>query len=152
MVEKLEVENPPADSSSIRYVLAEQIAKEAVQMQHSGKLDGGEWKLFSMGSLDNQLPFVTGREATFMLDSKSGKVAGTTGCNRYNGNVELDLEQQTLTFGPLMTTRMACPDDLSQQEHDFLAILNEVTHFEITAGKLLLLTEGENMVVFRQAE
>ena len=131
MVEKVDVANPPADGSSIRYVLVEEVSKQEALMEQSGNLEAGEWKLFSMGSQENQRPFVTGQEATFSYDPETGQVSGTTGCNRYFGDVQVDNEHKFLAFGPLATTRMACRGDLSQQEMDFLAIMNQVTGFAV---------------------
>lgn len=152
MVEKVAVTNPPADGSSIRYVLVEEISKKESLMEQSGNLEAGEWKLFSMGSQENQRPFVTGSEATFSYDPETGQVNGTTGCNRYFGDVQVDNEHKTLAFGPLATTRMACRGDLSQQEQDFLAIMNQVTGFAVEAGRLVLFTGGADTLVFTPVE
>ncbi|MFN2145924.1 MAG: DUF4377 domain-containing protein [Anaerolineales bacterium] len=152
MVEKVDLADPPADGSSIRYVLVEEVSKREVLMEQSGNLEAGEWKLFSMGSQENQRPFVTGKEATFSYDPETGQVSGTTGCNRYFGDVQVDNEQHTLTFGPLATTRMACRGDLNQQQQDFLEIMDRVTSFAVESGRLVLFTEAADTLVFTAVE
>jgi heat shock protein HslJ len=152
MVEKMDVANPPADGSSIRYVLVDEVSKEEVLIAQSGNLKPGERKLVSMGSPEDQLPFVTGQEATFSYDPETGQVSGTTGCNQYFGEVQVNNEAKTISFGPLVTTKMACRGDLNQQEIDFLTIMNEVTHFAVDAGRLVLFTEGAETIEFLAVE
>ncbi len=55
--------------------------------------------------------------ATFTED----QVSGSAGCNQYNGAYTLDGD--TITIGPLATTRMACEQGVMDQEAAFLAAL-----------------------------
>jgi heat shock protein HslJ len=55
--------------------------------------------------------------ATFTGD----QVSGSAGCNQYNGSYTLDGD--TVTIGPLATTRMACEPDVMDQETAFLTAL-----------------------------
>lgn len=59
-----------------------------------------------------------GAEIAFDPD---GQVFGTTGCNRLTGTATQD--GTTLTFGPLATTNMACPDSRMAQEDAILGLL-----------------------------
>ncbi|MBN2043900.1 MAG: DUF4377 domain-containing protein [Anaerolineales bacterium] len=152
LVKQVEVENPPADGSSLRYVLVEVISQEEALMEESGNLDGRTWKLLSMGSESGQRNIVRGGEATFTYDPETGLVAGTTGCNNYFGPVEIDEETKMLTFGPLGMTRMACRGDLNQQEIDFMSLLESVTHFAVEGDRLVLYTEGEDVLVFEPGD
>ena len=148
LVEKHQVENPPADASSLRYVLAEVVSAEEVDVTNFGGLYSNLWKLHSMGSESSQHTIVTGSEATFELDPANGSVAGTTGCNRYFGPVELNDDQKTIRFGALGMTRMACSEELNQQEYEFMRILEKVTHYSLEGERLTLFTDGEQQLVF----
>jgi heat shock protein HslJ len=50
---------------------------------------------------------------TLLLDGQ-GRAAGTSGCNRYTGPVEIG--SGTMRFGLLAGTRMACPEPLMALE------------------------------------
>ena len=83
---------------------------------------------------------------TFMI---AGNAAGTTSCNRYSAPYRLSGEG--LTFGAAISTKMACPPPVMDQEVRFLQILARVTRFEITAdGALRLLTDDGQAIVARR--
>jgi heat shock protein HslJ len=77
-----------------------------------------------------------GTEVT-MSFVRGGELGGKAACNRYTGNYRLTGEG--LTFGPAAATRMACPGVLMQVETAFLALLPQVTHFDMRDGALLLM-------------
>lgn len=94
------------------------------------------WQLTALGgeTLDatrEQQPYLT-------LDG-DGKVHGNAGCNGLNGSYEQ--KGESLTFGPLATTRKACPD--MEGEQAFLQALKAVSGFRID-GELLTLFDDDN--------
>jgi putative lipoprotein len=97
-------------------------------------LDGAE----AIGDLPPSLTF-----------TEDGTVNGFTGCNTFNGEVSID--GSTLTFGTLVTTRMACLDEaLAAQEQAFLAAMEAVTNYTIDdTGRLVL--EGDAPLTFEVA-
>jgi heat shock protein HslJ len=64
------------------------------------------------------------------------RVVGSAGCNRFTGTFALDGE--SVSFGPLATTRMACPEPIMDQERAFLAALEATTQFTQTGDRLTL--------------
>ena len=62
---------------------------------------------------------------------------GRGGCNSFRGRWTLDGE--TLTLGPIASTRRACPPPQMQQETRFLAALEATRGFRIEDGRLILL-------------
>lgn len=75
---------------------------------------------------------------------KEKDVAGFSGCNRFRGSFTFD--GSTLTFGPLATTRMACPPEKMETERKVLQILQDTK----TAGathKTLVLKDGTGTVL-----
>ncbi|MGC9419107.1 MAG: META domain-containing protein [Rhodovulum sp.] len=74
-----------------------------------------------------------------------GRVAGSTGCNRFNGGVEMTGEG--LRFAPLAVTMMACPEALMAQERRLLDALARVDRFDILPGGALHLIAGGDTVV-----
>jgi heat shock protein HslJ len=65
-----------------------------------------------------------------------GTVSGNAGCNSFNGTYEV--LGDTMTIGPLATTRMACEPELSEQEANYLAALENATRFTLDRDRLEL--------------
>jgi heat shock protein HslJ len=87
---------------------------------------------------------------TTMGFDDAGRVYGSGSCNRYNGPATLTGE--TLSFGALASTSMACPDALMTQERRFFDALAEVSRFDIDAtGALILHGPGGPLVTARAA-
>ena len=63
----------------------------------------------------------------------NGRVAGTDGCNRVSANYTLNGER--ITFGPMIATRMACPD-ADDVERRFAAALAGTAGWRIAGGRL----------------
>lgn len=72
------------------------------------------------------------------------RVSGADGCNRIMGGYNAG--KDTLTFGPLAGTRMACRDNhgLDQQ---YNAALTKVTHYQIYGKTLKLLDKHGNLLI-----
>jgi heat shock protein HslJ/4-amino-4-deoxy-L-arabinose transferase-like glycosyltransferase len=73
-------------------------------------------------------------------------VAGAAGCNRFTGAFET--VAQTVSFGPLATTRMMCMGEgVVEQEDAFLAALGTVDTWEIRGERAQLRTAGGALAV-----
>ena len=97
-------------------------------------LEGTEWRLVDIGGQPSPAGADTTRHPGFTLLAEGRKVQGSGGCNRMTGTYQLD--GQKLKFGPLATTRMACPD--MQTETAFLKALQATTRYEISGSSLML--------------
>ncbi len=79
------------------------------------------------------------------------QAAGDTCCNRYFGS--LTLEGDGIRFGPLGSTRMACPPPVMEQEIRFTSALERVRRWERQGDRLTLFGEGpEPLVRFTRGE
>ena len=78
------------------------------------------------------------------------RVTGTTGCNRLNGLVKADSHR--IQFGPLATTRMACPGDAGRFEGDLLETLSQALTYRVAEGKLTLLRDGRPIMTFKKVD
>lgn len=114
-----------------------------------GSLEGGPWLVEDVnggGVIDNarlEMTFDPG-------DQNSSRVSGRSGCNRFSGSW-----QQTgaaVKFGPLASTRMACPPALMDLERKFLATLAAVTtlSFDTTGAALLKAPDGQAIKIRRE--
>ena len=77
-------------------------------------------------------------EPEVTLSYLDGRLAGAGGCNRYFAGARAGDMAGDLTVGPAGSTRMACPDPLTQVEDRFLAQLAGVNKFGFMAGQLML--------------
>jgi heat shock protein HslJ len=97
-------------------------------------LEGTEWRLVDIGGQPSPAGADSARHPGFRLLAEGRKVQGSAGCNRMTGTYQLD--GQKLKFGPLATTRMACP--AMQTETAFLEALGATTRYEISGSSLML--------------
>ena len=78
------------------------------------------------------------------LDLEESRVAGSSGVNRFAGTFVMS--EGELRFGPLVTTRMAGPEDAMRLEQRFLEALARVTFYELEGRALTLLADGRPLV------
>jgi heat shock protein HslJ len=88
----------------------------------SASLNGSEWGFPDAGDAHVQF--------------KEKDVSGFAGCNRFRGTYTFD--GGALTFGPLATTRMACPPEKMQTENKVLQILQAAKSAEASHKTLIL--------------
>lgn len=95
-------------------------------------LAGTSWVLEQM----NGQPIVenTAPTLTFRNEKESG---GNASCNSFGG--EYEARDGKLTFGPLMSTLMACLEPgVMEQEAAYLAALQSAVSYRVEGGKLLI--------------
>jgi heat shock protein HslJ len=73
---------------------------------------------------------------TLRLDQ--GKLTGSSGCNRYTAPFRAGDSPGDATVGPIVSTKMACPDSVMAIEQQFLARLAGVNRYGFLAGRLQL--------------
>jgi putative lipoprotein len=100
------------------------------------------WKLTHLG--DAAVPVAPRqREAHLILDAKSGRVSGSTGCNRLMGGYEL--RGNTLAFGRIAATKMACVGGMDT-EKAFMDALAQVKTWKIAGCELELFDSADKRV------
>ena len=98
-------------------------------------LPGSEWLLVDLaggGVLDQVQATLTFLEA--------GKVGGNGSCNRFFGTAEIHGE--SIKFGPLGATRMACPEAVMNQETKYLRALQAAERFALKDPYLAIYCKG----------
>lgn len=91
----------------------------------------GDWRAVALDAA----PLDAGLDILLTFDN--GRLAGKTACNRVMGSFTLTGE--SLGFGPLATTQMACPPEVMAVERAALDALSAITGFDIDDGGRLLL-------------
>ncbi len=80
-----------------------------------------------------------------------GKAVGRGGCNNYSGTYKQTGD--VLSFGPLISTKMACAPEIMSQEQAYFDILEASPRYERRAdGTLVLAAESGAQIVFRRNE
>lgn len=93
-----------------------------------------DWSLTSLGERMN--PMGQGdRPPTLRLDASGSRASGFAGCNRFTGTYTL--AGDSLSFGPLVSTKMACAQG-NDVETAYLAALGNVRGFSVSDSVLTL--------------
>ncbi|KOH45954.1 META domain-containing protein [Sunxiuqinia dokdonensis] len=135
----LDLEGNPIESSYANWYI---LTKDKPSAQVESQLNT-TWEL----QLINDLPVTVEDKLPYLeFQLNEGRVSGFGGCNRMNGPVQQS--GNTLKFGMIMTTKMACPD--LETESQFLKLLNNRTWSYKIEGSNLVLTDGDEQLVFTQ--
>jgi len=123
------------------------LAAAATAAQAPNPLEGSSWKAVELAGVrvpsagDKREPFIT---------FKGGRVTGSDGCNRFTGSYEL--KGESLTFGEIAGTRMACPDT-AETERRFQGALKGTSRWRLAGGRLEFYgATGKPLAVFERRE
>ena len=87
---------------------------------------------------------INGEPPTLTIDQN--RAYGSSGCNRFTGNAMLS-DNNSLRFGQMASTRMACQDPAGLQEVAYFKALSSVTGYHLNQSDLILLDKDFNKVV-----
>jgi hypothetical protein len=76
--------------------------------------------------------------------NEGGGVVGYGGCNRFSGSYSRSGD--TLTFGPMMSTRRACAEPVMRRERRLFEILGQPVTVSFPDGQSLLLTSQRGAI------
>jgi heat shock protein HslJ len=131
--------------SSLALVLALAVTQFGAAFTDAKGLEGIEWRLIVVAGA----PAATAagnNQPSILFDQAQKKVSGYTGCNDFFGTYELD--GASLKFGPIASTRRACPDPETAVETALLKALSETRGGKIKEGMLVLFAGGEILARF----
>lgn len=133
-VEASEVENPPADGSSLRYKLVEILEKSKIPLN----LDGGSWLVTRIKENDS-----FGRNPFIKIDLSKNKINGNTSCNRFSAKIAVT--NTKVAISELSSTEMMCRD--FETETVFMEALKEVNTYTLKEEKLQLLDKNNQLLI-----
>jgi heat shock protein HslJ len=117
----------------------------ADQLPTGSNLAGSGWRLVSyLDSTGNLRPAAPGSQVT--LEFTVDLVSGSAGCNSFSGNYQV--KGQSLRFGALASTLMACEENLMQQEIEFFNLLSQTTRYESGAELRLFGSDERLLAIF----
>lgn len=106
-------------------------------------LDESDWL---MTHINRQQALPDDAEVT--LSFNAGRISGKSACNRYSADIQEGDNPGDILIGPVMGTRMACPDHLMEVESLYLKALAQVTGFSFFSGSLALNGQNEDGAPF----
>jgi len=110
-------------------------------------LEGTPWQLDGIRSGDSMSSVPAGAHVATLTVASDGTVSLNTGCN--GGRSTATVSGSTITFGPVMTTKMACADKAGRDtEAAVLGVLDGAVEWSISE-KTLTLTQGGRGLVYR---
>jgi heat shock protein HslJ len=99
-------------------------------------LEGTEWTLVAgVEGPPDAVPTVT---------FEDGRVSGSSGCNWYGGDYEL--EGDAIAISEIAVTAMGCPDPEMETEATYLAAFLDVDGWSLEDGELVLSAAGEEVL------
>lgn len=102
----------------------------------------GTWTLSKIKGDDAVSLF--GTEPATLVYTEGGAISGNAGCNNYRSNATI--ENGTITFGPMMATKMACPH--LEGEQIYSTILSQPVDATISGDRLIFSQNGEVVLEF----
>jgi heat shock protein HslJ len=112
-----------------------QLVRVRASSESAGGLVGTVWRLEDLGG-DGVLDRV---EATLEFPEE-GRAAGNGSCNRFFGPVRI--ERESISFGALGSTRMACAEPVGNQEAKYLEALQGAERFALDGSTLSIYSKG----------
>ena len=130
----MEVENPPADGSSLHYKLIEILDKSKAPLN----LDQGSWLVTRVKHMDS-----FGRNPFIKIDLSQNEINGNTSCNRFSAKIAVI--NNNVEISEVSSTEMLCKD--SAVESVFLEALGGVSSYTLNKDKLQLLDENQELLI-----
>lgn len=136
----------PADASSIRYTLLEELEKKVDSRLRLHDI----WALTRLNGEEIHSSLAGMERPRLELQVAPMRAMGTDGCNHFNGAIET-LTDSELAFGPLASTRKMCRD--MTVVNAFNRSLSEVRQYQLTGLELVLMNDAsEELLRFRKVD
>lgn len=111
-------------------------------------LSGTRWMLVEVAGAAARGGGSPERSAHIEFDPSEGRASGNSSCNRFSGPYVLSGD--SLGFGALISTKMACIDSvLNAQEVAFLGALEQTRRWRMAGDTLVLSGSGGEVAKFR---
>jgi len=105
------------------------------------------WVLESHGEKGNLRAVLEDTEITIAFKSAEGKFGGSGGCNNYFGGYGIN-ENELIIKPPIGSTMMACPEQIMDQEQEYLKLLETTETFKIQNDELVISCSDNRGMVF----
>ena len=100
----------------------------------------GEYQIETIGTED-----VSEYNLTIIFNDSTKTVSGFSGCNRYTGTYTQT--ENTLSFGPIAATKMACMEGVNKIETKMFEALSDTNTISINNQKITLQNGNDNLII-----
>jgi heat shock protein HslJ len=104
--------------------------------------EGSQWRV---RSIDGQ---ATPSTDNYQLEFRDGRAGGRFGCNRFGGTYQVS--GKVMAFGPMIATRMACPDPAMSFETNGLKVLQQPVALNWTSANRLELSNSAGSIALER--
>ncbi len=101
----------------------------------------GSWKVAILDDND-----VSKFKGTLVIKAPEKKSSGTSGCNFLSADIKADTINFTISFSPIITTKIGCQNDLAIFENDYYKALQVVDTYELEGASLILKEKGKKRI------
>lgn len=143
-----------ANSTACQTEQKEIVQKDGLVVNATAKIDGqATWILRSMKT--KRVSYAKEQEpATLHFNPEAGLISGCAGVNRFNANYTItpaaDSSRGTLSLGPLMSTKMAGPNDFMVLENTYMSLLDKADSYQVDAYELRLFQGNTLLLLFEK--
>jgi len=127
-------------------VIVDDVATGSPPISAAG-LEDTTWVLISYGEPKYLRSVLPNTEINIEFVSADGSVRGSAGCNSYGGGYDIDQDKLTLP-GPLVSTEIACPEPIMNQEMEYLKALQAAESYKIEGNQLQIIS-GDKVLNFK---
>jgi heat shock protein HslJ len=114
---------------------------DRVSLSPQNRFDDTSWLIESLETNGTTTQAPDGAEMSFA----DGSVSVVTGCNNASGSA--DVHDETITFGPMVTTLRVCEADLQKWQDDLLGFLQDTVVFETDGDNVVLVKQGSRLTL-----
>lgn len=142
VVDKKKVSKPAADQNAYTYTFVKLVKKTPKQLPPAAdfaQVKSSNWYAIGMNDKD-----IAGEKLTLKFDETEPRIHLFAGCNNYFGNYTI--HDNTISFGPMMGTMMACQDKMNM-ESTYVSLFNNKHLTYQLQGNYMYLYNGDKHVL-----
>jgi heat shock protein HslJ len=129
-------------------VFAEKTAAEEVPPEETPLIEDMVWQLEAYGDRGSLKDLVADTKITAELKEAEGRIVGSSGCNSYSVDYEIDSYELTV-IPPIGATMMLCfPPPVMDQEQEYLELLKATETFLVHNDRLIISCSDNKEMVF----
>jgi len=90
------------------------------------------------------------KELTLEFDSKTNKISGFAGCNRFFGTYSI--QENSISFSELGATMMVCEEEANTIERTMFQTMAKINAYELSEGQLMLKQGDDTLIVANETK
>jgi heat shock protein HslJ len=135
-------------SANKEMVFVKKTTEEEIPPEEIPPIEDMAWQLEAYGDRGSLKDLVGDTKITAEFKSAEGQIVGSSGCNGYS--VDYEIDNYELSIAPsISTTMMLCfPSAVMEQEHEYFELLKAAETFQVDDDRLIISCSGNRELVF----